>query len=423
MTQELQQQPSASSTGPLTRSIPTTVLLGLGGMVGAGVFLGPAPAAALAGRWFLLALVLTALATTCFVLASAGASAAHGEPGGSYTYIRDQLGPVPARIAGALALAGRSAAAAAIAGTLGAYTAPNRPEVVAVAAIVLGVAFNVAKLRLRAWGWRLVPVVLAVLAVVVVAAFALPPEGPPPVAQPGMPGADNPRGLLAAAAVSFFHFAGFERLTSPPSPAERYPQRTLRIALPIVMVAAVVTQLIVGAALLYQLGAARLALSRAPLGDLLVAADAATLRPLVAVGAAAAMLPLLIVALAAIRNTAVAAIRGRDVPVRATVAVGRRGPWRLDVVSGGLAAALTVTLGPVLALQLAASCLLFYYAFASAAARLILQDGPVWPMRAACVGMVVSVILGMCAPVPLLIATLGIAAIGAGAGAVIARRW
>ncbi|SHF45857.1 hypothetical protein [Streptoalloteichus hindustanus] len=405
------------------RTVPTAVLLGVAGMLGAGVFLGPAPAAALAGRWYLPALLLTALATTCFVVGSAGASAWHAEPAGSYAYIRDQLGPVPGRMAAALVLAGRCAAAAAIAGALANYLLPAQPTVAAVALVALGTAFNASGRRLGRWSRLPVLLVVVVLGLVVVTAFAIDPPAMTPVAPPGEPGADDVRGMAAAAAVAFFHFAGFERLTSPLALAGRFPQRVLRIALPLVVLVALAAQLVVGAALLRQLGPARLAISPAPLRDLLVAADATALEPLVVLAAVAAMAPMLVVALAGVRASASSVIRGRDVPLRISLVTGPGGPWRLDVVGGGVAAALAVALGPTHALQLAACCLLFYYAFASAGARLVLLDGPSWPMRSACLGMGLAVILAMSSPAPYLVATLAIAASGVALGALMTRWW
>ena len=69
------------------------VVVGLGAMVGAGVFAVLAPAAQAAGSLLLAGLAVAAVVATCNGLSSAALAAVHPESGGTYVSGRRQLGP------------------------------------------------------------------------------------------------------------------------------------------------------------------------------------------------------------------------------------------------------------------------------------------------------------------------------------------
>src|SRR5262245_46524105 len=70
------------------------VVIGLGSMIGAGVFAAFAPAARAAGNALLLGLVLAALVAYCNATSSAELAAVYPESGGAYVYGRKRLGAV-----------------------------------------------------------------------------------------------------------------------------------------------------------------------------------------------------------------------------------------------------------------------------------------------------------------------------------------
>src|SRR5918998_3286072 len=76
------------------------VILGLGSMLGAGVFAAFAPAAAAAGAGLLIALALAAIVAYCNAMSSAQLAARYPESGGTYRYGRHQLGPAWGFLAG-----------------------------------------------------------------------------------------------------------------------------------------------------------------------------------------------------------------------------------------------------------------------------------------------------------------------------------
>ena len=84
-----------SEPAPLARRLGAVdaVVIGLGSMIGAGVFSAFAPAAAAAGGWLLVGLALAAFVAYCNATASAQLAARYPTSGGTYVYGRERLGP------------------------------------------------------------------------------------------------------------------------------------------------------------------------------------------------------------------------------------------------------------------------------------------------------------------------------------------
>ncbi len=372
------------------------VVLALGATLGAGILVGFAPAAAVAGPWFLPAVALAALTALCCAYSTADQHRAYPDAPGGHAYIRHQLGAWPARIGASAHLIGRAGLAAAIAGAFGAYAFPG--ERVAAGLGLLVVTAVVGRYLARRIGWAVVLVVLGVLVVVVAVAFSVPSQAFP--AGNAVPGFD---GVMGAAGVLFALFTGFERITAPHPGDPVFSARTLKVAIPVLVGIVFVVALAVGGAVLHQLGSARLALSPAPLRDALVAADGRALLPVLAVGAAVAAVCSLVFVLAGARRTLAGLVEYGDLPAV-------RAQWPLDVVGGALAVLVFLTVPTGTALAVGACGTAFYYGFTNASARVLLQDDRTWPMRTACLGLGLSVLLAMSAPADaLLITGIGIA--------------
>ena len=78
----------------LARRLNTSdaVVIGLGSMIGAGVFAAIGPAAQAAGSGLLVGLALAAVIAYCNATSSAQLAAVYPESGGTYVYGRERLG-------------------------------------------------------------------------------------------------------------------------------------------------------------------------------------------------------------------------------------------------------------------------------------------------------------------------------------------
>jgi basic amino acid/polyamine antiporter, APA family len=391
------------------------VALGLAAIVGAGVFGVWAPATAAAGGWLPLAVVVAGVAALC--AAAAGADVALAHPGGCAVGGTSLLCAGAARLAGVAYLLGRAAAAATAAAVFGSYVLPDRPLAAAVGLVVVATGLAIAGV---AWtvrsAWALVGGVGVVLLVVVVvgvvaaggdepelsAATALPvPAGP---ASAGTPG------VLTAAGLLFFAYAGFARLF-PLGVQLRDPLRTQRRVVGLTLGVAFLGYLAVAVALLAGLGAEALAAAPAPLVALVDTGGAPALGVLVRVGAAVACGSALLAVLTGWSRTTVTMAARGELP-RALGVTGRRGSaWRADLLGGAVAVVVAVLAGPVGALAVAACALLVHYALVGLAAVLLPAHCRTWPAGVFAVGAVLCLLLALLLPLRGLAVTVTVLAV------------
>jgi APA family basic amino acid/polyamine antiporter len=263
-----------SSNPPLARRLGTgdAVVIGLGSMMGAGVFAAFSPAAQAAGSGLLIGLAVAGVVAYCNATSSAQLAAAYPTSGGTYIYGRKQLGPWPGFVAGWGFVVGKTASSAAMAMTFAAYVAPSgweRP--VAVAAVVLLTAVNYRGVtRTAALARMIVAAVLMALAVSVAAVWAGGPAGG--TAGPWGAGvlAHGWYGILQSAGLLFFAFAGYARIATLGEEVKD-PRRTIPRAILAALAIAAVVYAAVAVTVLAALGPDAVAATPAPLAEAVAA--------------------------------------------------------------------------------------------------------------------------------------------------------
>src|SRR5215471_5857354 len=147
------------------------VVIGLGSMIGAGVFSAFAPAAEAAGSGLLIGLALAAAVAYCNAVASAQLAAQYPESGGTYVYGRERLGEWWGFLAGWGFVIGKIASCAAMALTFASYAVDGSEwavRLVGFAAVVGLTAANYRGIsRTAALARVLVAISIAALVVVV----------------------------------------------------------------------------------------------------------------------------------------------------------------------------------------------------------------------------------------------------------------
>ncbi|TKR22531.1 APC family permease [Cellulomonas hominis] len=343
------------------------VVIGLGSMVGAGVFAAFAPAAQAAGSALLLGLALAAVVAYANATSSAQLAAQYPASGGTYVYGRERLGPWWGFLAGWCFVIGKTASCAAMALTFAAYAVPptwQRP--VAAGAVLALTAVNLRGVTRTARLTRVVvAVALAALATVVLAGLT---GGDPSWARVAV-GADATwSGVLGSAGLLFFAFAGYARIATMGEEV-RDPARTIPRAIQLALGLAVLVYAAVAVTLLTVLGPNAVAGSAAPLAD----AAAATGRPwvgaVVRVGAVAASLGALLALVAGVSRTTLAMAREGDLPrPLAAVHARYRVPHRAEVALGGVVVVLVLTVDLRGAIGFSSFGVLLYYLVANLAA-------------------------------------------------------
>lgn len=404
--------------------VSDAVVIGLGSMIGAGVFAALAPAAHAAGSGLVLGLGLAAVVAYCNATSSARLAARYPASGGTYVYGREQLGDFWGYLAGWGFVVGKAASCAAMALTAGSYVWPGHAHAVAVAAVVALTAVNYAGVQKSAWLTRtIVAVVLAVLASVVVVALT---SGSADATRLGIGDSATPGGVLEAAGLLFFTFAGYARIATLGEEV-RNPARTIPRAIPLALVVTLVVYALVAIAVLTVLGPQRLADSAAPLSDAARAAGADWLAPVVRAGAAVAALGSLLALILGVSRTSLAMARDHHLP-HALAAVHPRFkvPHRAELVVGGAVAVLAATADVRGAIGFSSFGVLAYYAITNASSWTLTPDEGRPHRLIPVVGLAGSLALAFALPVTSVISGAAVLAIGAAAygarRAVAARR-
>ncbi|MEE1783472.1 APC family permease [Streptomyces sp. SP17BM10] len=409
------QPPTGDAPDGLGRRLGTfdAVVIGLGSMIGAGIFAALAPAAGAAGSGLLLGLGLAAVVAYCNATSSARLAARYPQSGGTYVYGRERLGEFWGYLAGWGFVVGKTASCAAMALTVGGYVWPGQEHAVAVAAVVALTAVNYGGVQKSAWFTRaVVAVVLAVLAAVVVAALT---SGDADAARLGL-GADSSfHGVVQAAGLLFFAFAGYARIATLGEEV-RDPARTIPRAIPLALGITLVVYAVVAAAVLVVLGPERLAAAGAPLSEAVRAAGAGWLAPVVRAGAALAALGSLLALILGVSRTTLAMARDRHLPhVLAAVHPRFRVPHRAELAVGAVVAVAAATADLRGAIGFSSFGVLAYYAIANASAWTLTGAEGRPPRAVPVVGLAGCLLLAFALPPSSVAVGAAVLALGAGA--------
>jgi len=395
------------------------VLLGLGSMVGTGVFVSIGMAAGVAGWGLLAAIALAALLAMANALSSAQLAAAHPVSGGTYEYGRRYLSPALGFAAGWTFLCAKSASAATAALGAAAYGASLASRVdgggetggvgsgtgdaaVWIARglallIVIGLTLLVAGGIRRSNRANAVIVSVTLLSLgALVLAVALAGAGEradtarasitAPFGAPSWPA------LLEATALMFVAFTGYGRLATLGEEV-RDPRRVIPRAIVCTMIIVTSLYLVVAWASLRAIGPQALgeavASRAAPLEAVARAVGPAWLGALVAVGAVTAMLGVLLNLILGLSRVVLAMARHGDAPAPlARISEHRASPVLAVLVCGAAIAALAIVGSVRFSWSLSAFTVLLYYAITNAAALRLPPPDRRFPRAIAWAGLI-----------------------------------
>ena len=386
-------------------------------MVGAGIFVALAPAAAAAGSGLLIGLAVAAVVAFCNATSSARLAALYPQSGGTYVYGRERLGEFWGYTAGWSFVVGKTASCAAMALTVGYYVWPGWAHAVAVAAVVALTAVNYAGIQKSAMLTRIiVALVLAVLAAVVVVVLGF---GDMDGSRLALGNDVSVRGVLQAAGLLFFAFAGYARIATLGEEV-RDPARTIPRAIPIALGIALLVYAVVAVTVVGELGVAALASATAPLADAVRATGLPGLEPVVRVGAAVAALGSLLALILGVSRTTLAMARDRHLP-HALAAVHPRfkSPHRAEVVVGVVVAVVAALVDVRGAIGFSSFAVLVYYAIANASAWTLEPEGrrhqTLRRKSISLLGLVGCLVLAFLLPISSVLVGAAVVAIGAAA--------
>lgn len=411
MTSQPAQQPS------LARRLGTgdAVVIGLGSMIGAGVFAAFAPAAQAAGTGLLIGLAIAALVAYCNATASAQLAAQYPTSGGTYLYGRERLGEWWGFLAGWGFVIGKTASCAAMALTFAAYAAPEgwqRP--VAVVAVMGLVAVNYRGVTRTARLTRIIVTVVLLALAVVVAAGLIGGDADLDRAATFIDPDGGWYGVLQSAGLLFFAFAGYARIATMGEEV-RDPERTIPRAIQIALALAVAIYAVIALTILSVLGPDGVAATPAPLAAAVDASSWDWAAPVVRVGAAAAALGALLALIAGIGRTSLAMARENDLPRWLSAVHPRyRVPHRAEIALAVAVCALVLTVDLRGAIGFSSFGVLLYYLFANLSAYSQDAEHRRFPRALQILGAAGCAILVATLPLTSVVSGLGVFAVGIG---------
>ena len=364
------------------------VFLGLGSIVGTGVFVSLGIAAGITGPSVVLAVAVAGLVATFNGLSSAQLAAAFPVSGGTYEYAQRTLGRAPGLVAGWTFLIAKSASAATAALGAAAYLGwPSRVLAIGLVAITTVLCAGGMRRSARA---NAIIVSITLIALVVFAAHGLASADRFPMSFDG-----GTRGFLEATALVFVAFTGYGRIATLGEEV-RDPARTIPRAILVTLAATVLLYALVAATLVVRAGVADL-----DRGNPLQAIAAPWVRPLVSAGAVTAMLGVLLNLVLGLSRVVLAMARRRDLPT--ALAAEDAGTPRRAVIAVGVAIAAIAAIGRIeLAWTVSAATVLVYYAITNAAALRLPREQRRYPRAIAVLGLASCLALAVWAVVHLM---------------------
>jgi APA family basic amino acid/polyamine antiporter len=382
----------------LARKLNTldAVIIGLGAMIGAGIFAVIGPVVEVAGSGALPALLLAAVVAYCNAASSAQLAALYPESGGGYVYGHKRLGRFWGYLAGWGFVFGKMASCAAMALTFASYAAPELMRPLAAGAAFALTAVNYFGVKKTALLTRVIVfLVLMALATVIVAVLF---GGQLDPTRLDLQDDWSFYAVLQAAGLWFFAFAGYARLATLGEEVTD-PVRTIPRAIPLALGITLFLYLLIAVCAVAAVDRDVLAQAPAPLAAAVEAGGFAAWSPVVRIGAAIASLGVLLSLIVGVSRTSFAMAANRDLPhFFARVHPRYQVPHRAELAVGTVVAAIVALADLRSAIGVSAFTGLTYYAITNAAAWRLYRTERRWPRGIAMAGLIGCVVLAFSLP-------------------------
>jgi basic amino acid/polyamine antiporter, APA family len=386
--------------------------IGLGAIIGAGIFVVTGVAAGVAGPSFLIGLFLAGIVATFNALSSAQLAATYPQSGGTYEYGYQVLNPWLGFAAGWVFLASKLAAAGTVAlGFASYFTAlfPIASErmMAVIAAIILTVVNYFGIRRTGNLNTFIVLISVASLALFILAGIpSIRSENLVPFAPQGW------RGTLEATALLFFAYTGYARLATLGEEVHE-PKKTIPRAIVWALGIAAILYLGVAYVAVGSVGSETMAGSNSPLEAAARTFPFPWVAVLVGIGATTAMLGVLLSQLLGISRMIFAMSRRKDMPVIFNHVNPEHGVPDRGILLAGAVAILVALFGTFKAIVAAAAfTILIYYSIANLAAIRMRKEDKLFPNWIPIAGFISCILLASTMPINVIIIGLGLLAAG-----------
>ena len=383
----------------LARRLTTSdaVVVGLGAMIGAGVFSALGPAAQSAGSALLVGLLIAAFVAYCNATSQPNWRPSTRSPGGTYVYGRRRLGRFWGYLAGWAFVVGKVASCSAMALTFGYYADADLARPLAISAVAALAAVNYFGVEKTALLTRVIVAFVIASLALVVAAIVLGGAADTGHLTPLFDGDHGLTGVLQSAGLLFFAFAAMR--ASPPwerkSPTQEaiptgdshctwdHPGHLQRR----------------GGLSTYGRGRGSPCRIRRAFGDCRTSRTLAEAAPVVRIGATVASLGVLLSLMAGVSRTLFAMAANRDMPsLLANVHPRYKVPDRAELAVAAIVILMVVFADLRGAIGFSSFGVLLYYAIANASAFTLPGEERRWPQWLSIAGIIGCLLLAFTLP-------------------------
>ncbi|GGG05948.1 APC family permease [Pontibacter amylolyticus] len=393
-------------------TLKDAVGVGLGAIIGAGIFVVTGVAAGLAGPAFLIGLLFAGMIAAFNALSSAQLAAVYPHSGGTYEYGYRLLNSTLGFSAGWMFLISKLSAAGVVAIGFGSYfyqlIPVFSPLVLSVLAVLLLTLANYFGIK-KAGMLNLVIVSVTLISLLYLVFSGIPAvkqENFQPFAPFGM------AGIAEAAALLFFAFTGYARIATLAEEV-REPHKTIPRAVIITIVSAIVLYAAVSLVAVGVIGTERMADSRSPLQVVAAALSTPAIRTVITIGASTAMLGVLLSQILGISRMLLAMGRRHDLPPLFKRVHRRFRVPHVGILLTGAIVQLLVLAGSFeFILRSASFTILLYYSITNIAALKQPESEQLYGKFIPVLGLIGCLAMSVSLPLQVILSGLGLLAIG-----------
>ncbi|HLV92374.1 MAG TPA: APC family permease [Aequorivita sp.] len=295
-------------------TLKDAVGIGLGAIIGAGIFVVTGVAAGVSGPAFIIGLLIAGVVATFNALSSAQLASKYPQSGGTYEYGYILINPALGFSAGWMFLISKLSAAGVVAIGFGSYfhqlILEVSPITFSVMAVVLLTSANYYGVK-KAGALNLIIVSVTVLSLFYLIYSGIPevkPENFKPFAPFGL------SGIAEAAALLFFAFTGYARIATLAEEVAN-PKKTIPRAIIFTTIAAIILYTAISVVGIGVIGTENMAKTSAPIQAVANALTTPGISVIVTIGASTAMLGVLLSQVLGISRMMLAMGRRKDLPL------------------------------------------------------------------------------------------------------------
>lgn len=389
-------------------TLKDAVGVGLGAIIGAGIFVVTGIAAGVSGPAFVVGLLIAGIIASFNALSSAQLAAIYPHSGGTYEYGYILINPAFGFSAGWMFLISKLSAAGVVAIGFGSYfhqlVPIVSPLILSISAVILLTAANYFGIK-KAGILNLIIVAITLLSLLYLVFSGIPEvnsDNFKPFAPFGI------SGIAEAAALLFFAFTGYARIATLAEEVSE-PKKTIPKAIIITIVTAILLYAAISVVSIGVIGTGSMANSKSPLQVVANALSTPAISSIITIGASTAMLGVLLSQILGISRMMLAMGRRNDLPpFFETIHKQYRVPHIGILITGAIILILTVVGTFDFIVRSATFTILLYYSITNIAAIRQPKSDRIYGIVIPILGLLGCLIMSISLPLNVIISGIGL---------------